>query len=272
MSPPGGVRWARRSSQAQQSPVDNHDPSKLPVRHGSFSGQEPRLLVRRNSGDKGTGEWIDVDGEKRSRNRNNSAPPDNRHRHHPADHRPRRPPQGGRAGFIPVSATESWAFAERWVNTWWNPGRNQVQVQAEVQVRGQWAVRGGQLRERQGQRKDVNRGRGRRSNHAVNHPTSTPAPAPRRTSTPPPAADPSPPVIPTRVATTSGGMRLRNLLRKSSHKRRKILFYHKHQPYYGFTNFSPHPVVYRGKRYPTSEHLFQSFKVSGVGPRTVFFG
>jgi hypothetical protein len=43
--------------------------------------------------------------------------------------------------------------------------------------------------------------------------------------------------------------------------RPRILFYHKHDPHYGFTNFSEHPVVYKGKRYPTSEHLFQSFKV-----------
>ncbi|ESK86720.1 hypothetical protein Moror_15210 [Moniliophthora roreri MCA 2997] len=42
--------------------------------------------------------------------------------------------------------------------------------------------------------------------------------------------------------------------------RQKILFYHKHDPHYGFTNFSAHPVFYKGKRYPTSEHLFQSFK------------
>jgi diaminohydroxyphosphoribosylaminopyrimidine deaminase/5-amino-6-(5-phosphoribosylamino)uracil reductase len=42
---------------------------------------------------------------------------------------------------------------------------------------------------------------------------------------------------------------------------KRILFYHKHNPHYGFTNFSSHPVVYKGKRYPTSEHLFQSFKV-----------
>jgi len=42
--------------------------------------------------------------------------------------------------------------------------------------------------------------------------------------------------------------------------KRRILFYHKHQPYYGFTNFSSHPVKYKGKQYPTSEHLFQSFK------------
>lgn len=42
--------------------------------------------------------------------------------------------------------------------------------------------------------------------------------------------------------------------------RHRILFYHRHDPYYGFTNFSAHPVVFNGKRYPTSEHLFQSFK------------
>jgi len=46
--------------------------------------------------------------------------------------------------------------------------------------------------------------------------------------------------------------------------RTRILFYHKDDPYYGFTNFSPHPVIYKGKKYPTSEHLFQSFKVNSV--------
>ncbi|KAF9444466.1 DUF1768-domain-containing protein, partial [Macrolepiota fuliginosa MF-IS2] len=45
--------------------------------------------------------------------------------------------------------------------------------------------------------------------------------------------------------------------------RPQILFYHKHDPHYGFTNFSPHPVKYKGKVYPTSEHLFQSFKFQG---------
>lgn len=45
--------------------------------------------------------------------------------------------------------------------------------------------------------------------------------------------------------------------------RPRILFYHKHDPHYGFTNFSPHAVKYNGKVYPTSEHLFQSFKVRG---------
>jgi hypothetical protein len=43
--------------------------------------------------------------------------------------------------------------------------------------------------------------------------------------------------------------------------RHRILFYHKNDPHYGFTNFSPHPVMYLGRKYPTSEHLFQSFKV-----------
>jgi hypothetical protein len=47
--------------------------------------------------------------------------------------------------------------------------------------------------------------------------------------------------------------------------RPKILFYHKHAPHYGFTNFSSHPVMFRGKQYPTSEHLFQSFKVMHSG-------
>jgi hypothetical protein len=46
-----------------------------------------------------------------------------------------------------------------------------------------------------------------------------------------------------------------------SQTRPRILFYHSHNPHYGFTNFSPHAVEYKGKIYPTSEHLFQSFKV-----------
>ena len=41
---------------------------------------------------------------------------------------------------------------------------------------------------------------------------------------------------------------------------RPILFYHKHDPHYGFTNFSNHAVKYEGEVYPTSEHLFQSLK------------
>jgi len=43
-------------------------------------------------------------------------------------------------------------------------------------------------------------------------------------------------------------------------ERSKVLFYEEREPYYGFTNFSSHPVKYEGREYPTSEHLFQSFK------------
>ena len=44
-------------------------------------------------------------------------------------------------------------------------------------------------------------------------------------------------------------------------ERPRVFFYNRNEPYYGFTNFSSHPVKYDGKMYPTSEHLFQSFKV-----------
>lgn len=40
-----------------------------------------------------------------------------------------------------------------------------------------------------------------------------------------------------------------------------IYFFYSSSPHYGFTNFSPHSVKYQGKRYPTSEHLFQALKV-----------
>ncbi|THH27324.1 hypothetical protein EUX98_g6867 [Antrodiella citrinella] len=36
--------------------------------------------------------------------------------------------------------------------------------------------------------------------------------------------------------------------------------YDKTGPYYGFSTFSPHPVMYEGKWYPTCVHLHQSFK------------
>lgn len=53
-------------------------------------------------------------------------------------------------------------------------------------------------------------------------------------------------------------------------KRLRILFYHKHEPYFGFTNFSNHPVGYKGVMYPTSEHLFQCLKVNVVCYRLSF--
>ncbi|KAF8972245.1 hypothetical protein BDZ97DRAFT_1901350 [Flammula alnicola] len=58
-----------------------------------------------------------------------------------------------------------------------------------------------------------------------------------------------PPDMPRRVSAT-----------QPAPTRQRVLFYHKQDPHYGFTNFSPHPVIYNGKKYPTSEHLFQSFK------------
>jgi len=45
-------------------------------------------------------------------------------------------------------------------------------------------------------------------------------------------------------------------------KPRQILFYDKNRPHYGFTNFSEHPITYKGHVYPTSEHLFQCMKVN----------
>ncbi|KAF8991533.1 hypothetical protein BDQ17DRAFT_1254835 [Cyathus striatus] len=53
---------------------------------------------------------------------------------------------------------------------------------------------------------------------------------------------------------------LHRLLNDPRLNRTRILFYEKNMPYYSFTNFSPHPVVYQGKKYPTSEHLFQALK------------
>ena len=47
----------------------------------------------------------------------------------------------------------------------------------------------------------------------------------------------------------------------SSRPRKEISFYRKGEPYYEFTNFAPYDVIHKGKRYPTSEHLFQALKV-----------
>ena len=244
-------KWPRRSSQDKPRPVD---PPKPQSRRGSISGQRPRLLVRSNSGGGGAGQWRDADEGRRSRNRSNSIPPDNRHHHD-------RRLQGrdGQTGLTPVSANESWAWGQNWADVWWTPGRSQVQLQAQVQVRGQWVVNGGHTEGRSGHREGTDR-RGRRSSDPKRS-TPTPVPTLRRVV----SSTAEPPVIPGVVTpTTNRGMGLRNLLRRNSRKRPKILFYNKDEPHYGFTNFSPHSVVYQGKRYPTSEHLFQSFKVGGV--------
>jgi hypothetical protein len=68
---------------------------------------------------------------------------------------------------------------------------------------------------------------------------------------------------PRRIQTSVSPIRHSGVPRGS--RRPQILFYHKHNPHYGFTNFSDHPVVYEGRTYPTSEHLYQSFKVCGEG-------
>ena len=258
------TRWPGRSPQKRlQTPVDPPNSPKRPLGRGSTDGHEPRLLVRRNSGGGGAGQRRDADEgtPRRSRNRSNSVPPDNRNHH---DHRPHG--RDGRAGLTPVSASESWAWGENWANVCWTPGRGQVQVQAQVQVSGQGIVQGGHTEGRAGHREGADR-RGRRSSDQKKRPTPALAHGLRRIE----STTAEPPVIPGVATTTNRGMRFRNLLRKSSRssKRPKILFYNKHEPHYGFTNFSPHSVVYRGKRYPTSEHLFQSFKV-GVH-RIVFF-
>jgi len=68
------------------------------------------------------------------------------------------------------------------------------------------------------------------------------------------------PPIPPRPVTQPPPYSTRQPPERDSRPRRQILFYNKHDPHYGFTNFSPHPVVYKGRKYPTSEHLFQASK------------
>ncbi|KAI5885951.1 DUF1768-domain-containing protein [Schizophyllum commune H4-8] len=52
----------------------------------------------------------------------------------------------------------------------------------------------------------------------------------------------------------------RRLERRLPGPDQRIYFYDKQAPHYSFTNFSPHSVRYKGKRYPTSEHLYHAFK------------
>lgn len=42
----------------------------------------------------------------------------------------------------------------------------------------------------------------------------------------------------------------------------KIRFFEPNEPYYCLTNYSPHQVNYKGKVYPTGQHLYQALKVS----------
>ncbi|EKM52565.1 uncharacterized protein PHACADRAFT_149312 [Phanerochaete carnosa HHB-10118-sp] len=58
----------------------------------------------------------------------------------------------------------------------------------------------------------------------------------------------------------------RTRVAEKSVTRSPIFFYDRGQPYYEFTNFSPHSVWYDGKEYPTSEHLFQAHKFFNKAP------
>jgi N-glycosidase YbiA len=43
-----------------------------------------------------------------------------------------------------------------------------------------------------------------------------------------------------------------------------ILFYRASAEYGCFSNFSPHPIVLKGKTWPTTEHYFQAQKFAGT--------
>ncbi|KZT64791.1 DUF1768-domain-containing protein [Daedalea quercina L-15889] len=47
-----------------------------------------------------------------------------------------------------------------------------------------------------------------------------------------------------------------------------VLFYHRHEPYYEFTNFAPYPIRWNGHTYPSAEHLFQAHKFMTTRPDT----
>jgi len=45
-----------------------------------------------------------------------------------------------------------------------------------------------------------------------------------------------------------------------------ILFYHRDQPYFEFTNFASYAIDWDGHTYPTAEHLFQAHKFMTTRP------
>ncbi|KAH8100871.1 hypothetical protein BXZ70DRAFT_907037 [Cristinia sonorae] len=67
-----------------------------------------------------------------------------------------------------------------------------------------------------------------------------------------------------RYSSPRSSSRPREETRYSSDRGRRtqgsVHFFDPHQPHFGFNNFSPYPVKYQGKRYPTSQHLFQALK------------
>ncbi|KAK7007651.1 DUF1768-domain-containing protein [Favolaschia claudopus] len=56
-------------------------------------------------------------------------------------------------------------------------------------------------------------------------------------------------------------------LKIKSVPRQSVSFHAKRKDkYHCFTNFSPHRILYDGKEYPTSEHLYQAFKYMDYRP------
>jgi len=207
-----------------------HSPSSfLPIDIRSpHSGSDPDLS--RGAGDRRP-RGLTKDDNKRPRS--NSTPPDSRIIYD----RSLQP----RTGFPPVSANNSRAWAM-------TRGSSTGNVSVDVNVQAQGLI---QMGGKSATQFLANFNPLRRRNSDIHPGRFTPG----RSSTSTPVDSP---VIP-RGPITDGRPPTR--LRKNSYQRPRILFYHKHEPHYGFTNFSTHSVVYQGRTYPTSEHLFQSFKV-----------
>ncbi|KAJ6587929.1 hypothetical protein B0H19DRAFT_1012743 [Mycena capillaripes] len=61
------------------------------------------------------------------------------------------------------------------------------------------------------------------------------------------------------------GAVLRSFYPQPAEIRQRITFYPRQkQQYHGFSNYAPHSVTYNGRRYPTSEHLYQAFKARNI--------
>jgi hypothetical protein len=225
-------------------------PPKPPSRRRSLSNRARQLLEKICSGDDAAGQRSvdDIGSSMRGIwSRSGSSSPDTRNH----DHRTR----DGDTIFSPVSADASWEYGEKRVNTVWGFGRDKVQI-SDIPVSSKEDLNGGLLLQ------DNARGRSRRRDATYSSP-APPAPHPepgfRPSLIPKSPVSPEPPTGKPLEATAG------KVLRKPQpwNRRPKILFCNKDEPYYGFVNSSPHPVDYRGKKYPTTEHLFQSFKVGG---------
>jgi len=213
----------------------SHFPPSVHQSPHSFHPIDPRSTQDTSSPEfrpdtrEGRSKWSTND---KKQSRSSSTPPDSRFIH---DQNLQQ-----RTGLSPVSTGVSRTWAQRG----WIAGSVEVGVQVEgrslIQVGGQHAA---QLMAKLDPR---------RRRNSVAHP---PAFTPGRTSISSPVDHPFIPGV-----ATSNAL-IPNRLRKNSYQRPRILFYHRHEPHYGFTNFSAHSVMYEGRRYPTSEHLFQSFKV-----------